>query len=73
MNRYLSLGWSQMDDCILKQLKKGIDALAPPDKHSKIGNERRRFHHRRETVLVLFVRKNNGAKTSDGAFFDVTY
>ena len=69
MNRYLSLGWSQMDDCILKQLKKGIDALAPPDKHSQIGNERRRFHHRRETVLVLFARKTNGAKTSDGAFF----
>lgn len=73
MNRYLSFGWSQMDDCILKQLKKGLDALAPPDKHSQIGNERRRFHHGRETVLVLFVRKNNGATTSDGAFFDVTY
>ena len=73
MKRYLSLGWSQKRDCTFKQVKKGLDALAPPDSHYSRRNAQWRFRHGREAFVVLFVRKNYGAITSDGAHYDVMY
>jgi hypothetical protein len=55
MKQDLSPGWIKKLVCVIKGLKKGLNAFDPPDNYYSRRNMQWHCHHGRDAFVVLFV------------------